>query len=447
MKTFKYLIALFCFSTAFAAIAACGQEPNDSQSSSTRVSSEFPFQQSSILQSESSFSSIIEDSSFVVNSSIEESSSSIMENSSSSEDSSFDSSSAEDSSSSTVEPVYNLDGAAAWLEDMYKTKTSGRKDYYLVKSLNFEDLPYAVTWTTNADLVTITELDDDYYIDVDESVLESVSYQLIATVKADNGEEKEVVFDCVLEGIKQHSTAEEIDLKELRTNIDSYVGKRVAFEGTVAAYWSRGVYVEDYDEESNRYFGMYCYYGFSLSSYGVEVLSIGNRVRIVGLFSYVEIFGYEVVDLEYDIFEPYKPNNILKLGEGYEAAYQEVSLEKFYSQVEIDGEAYTWADLAMETTVSLKNLEVVSIYTTNNDGDNDGALSITCNAEGKTIVIRIPPLRDSDDNLLFHQNDFLGKTIDVKGVVTLYIDYHNNSEYQIKVFSAENIVIHGAENV
>ena len=41
----------------------------------------------------------------------------------------------------------------------------------------------------------------------------------------------------------------ELDLKELRLNIQSYSGKRVAFEGVVAYYVNQGVYVESFDEE------------------------------------------------------------------------------------------------------------------------------------------------------------------------------------------------------
>jgi DNA/RNA endonuclease YhcR with UshA esterase domain len=50
--------------------------------------------------------------------------------------------------------------------------------------------------------------------------------------------------------------------------------------------------------------------------------------------------------------------------------------------------------------------------------------------------VRTTILKDANGNIIT-EKDFIGKTIDVKGIV----DYYNGS-YQIKVFSMKDITIH-----
>ena len=57
-------------------------------------------------------------------------------------------------------------------------------------------------------------------------------------------------------------------------------------------------------------------------------------------------------------------------------------------------------------------------------------------AEDKTITIRTVPLRDESGNLIT-QDAYLGKTLDVKGIVDFF-----DGAYQIKVFTPDNIIIH-----
>ena len=90
----------------------------------------------------------------------------------------------------------------------------------------------------------------------------------------------------------------------------------------------------------------------------------------------------------------------------------------------------------MNTSISMKGLLVKSAYTTDNGGNNDGAISLTCEVDGKTVVVRTAVMKDADGNTI-PQSQFVGKTIDVKGIV----DYYSGS-YQVKVFSMNDIVIH-----
>ena len=67
----------------------------------------------------------------------------------------------------------------------------------------------------------------------------------------------------------------------------------------------------------------------------------------------------------------------------------------------------------------MKNLTVKSVYTTNNGGDHDGAMTITCKSGNTQVTIRTEVLTDANGNTI-KANAFEGKTIDVKGVVDTY---------------------------
>ena len=244
-----------------------------------------------------------------------------------------------------------------------------------------------------------------------------------------------------------YGSAVELTLKELRANPAFYTGKTVAFEGIVSKNSGQSIYVEAFDEETNMYHGISVYYGFSLNGAGLNVIKPGDKVRIVGSMQFYEAGGtYQVSDLKYDMMDTKNPNNIQKLGDGFEAAYVETSPETFAtSKVSVtvigdDGEEaikeVPYAELALSSTLSMKNLEVKDIYVTNNDGDSDGAMTLTCQADGQTISVRTTVLLDEEGKLIT-RDYFEGKTIDVKGIV----DYFNG-KYQIKVFSVKDVNVH-----
>ena len=89
----------------------------------------------------------------------------------------------------------------------------------------------------------------------------------------------------------------------------------------------------------------------------------------------------------------------------------------------------------LSSSISMENLTITSIYTTNNGGSSDGAMTFTCTSNGVTVKVRTERIKDENGDLLT-ADDFRGKTINVKGVV----DYFSG-EYQIKVFNAKYITI------
>lgn len=240
-----------------------------------------------------------------------------------------------------------------------------------------------------------------------------------------------------------YGDAVELTIKELRCNPEKYNGIKVAFNGIVTLNSSNAVYVESLDEETGLYFGISVYYGFGLSGRGLSILTPGNEVRIVGSMQYYEAGGtWQVSDLTYRMMRPQDPGNIQMLSEGHAPAWVLTSPTNFASGiVSIAGEdeirAYPYAQLALGTSVEMKGLKVLSAYTTDNeDSSSNGAITLTCEAEGYTVYVRTIPLRNADGALVTEEH-FLGKTLDVRGIVDYY-----DGQYQVKVFSMDAITVH-----
>ncbi len=240
-----------------------------------------------------------------------------------------------------------------------------------------------------------------------------------------------------------YGDAIELTLKEIRCNLEEYNGKKVAFNGVITLNGGNSVYIEDYDAETDMYYGMSVYYGYGMSGAGLEILSVGNEVRIVGTLQYYEAGGtYQVSDLTYRMMRPKDPGNIQMLSQGHTPAYLLTDAKTLAEgKVEIAEEDETaefdYAALAMGTSIEMQNLFVADAYTTDNeDSSSNGAMTLTCEADGVTVLVRTAVLRDAQGQLLT-QDMFLGKTISVKGIVDYY-----DGEYQIKVFLADAITVH-----
>ena len=126
----------------------------------------------------------------------------------------------------------------------------------------------------------------------------------------------------------------EVDIKELRTNLDTYDNTTVAFEGIVAQQIDADgtAYVEQYDAESGMAYGIAVYYGYD-DAIGA-ILETGNRVRVVGSLQNNETYGPQVSDLQLRKMNPNDPKNVKRLDEEkHEACYQETTISKFNSKV------------------------------------------------------------------------------------------------------------------
>jgi len=239
-----------------------------------------------------------------------------------------------------------------------------------------------------------------------------------------------------------YGEAVELTIKELRTNAEAYNGVKVAFNGVVTTNSDNSVYVEAYDAETDMYYGFSVYYGFGLSGEGMDILSVGNEVRIVGTVQYYEVGGtYQVAGVSYRMMKPDDPSNIQKLSEGHLPAYVLTDAETFVNGkreivVAEEKQAFEYAELALGTSIEMHDLKVVDVYTTTNeDSSSKGAMTLTCKVGDIPVVVRTGVLLDADKNLIT-EDAYAGKTIDVKGIVDFY-----DGAYQIKVFSANNITI------
>lgn len=241
-----------------------------------------------------------------------------------------------------------------------------------------------------------------------------------------------------------------VTIKELRTNISEYVGKKVAVEGVVALHNGNSVYIEDYDQETDTYFGFTAFYGYNLDSEGLRILAVGNRVLFAGSVEFRESGGtYQLTDLDYSAYTPDDPNNLKLISEGNVLSYREVMANEFYGNIDIEKEiedadgnvtvestTYAFGELSLNSTISMNNLVVKSIYVTNKPGSSsNGAMTITCEVDGRTVSIRTIVLYDEKDNLIT-PDAYEGKTINVRGCV----DYFEG-KYQIKVFRTSDITI------
>jgi len=244
--------------------------------------------------------------------------------------------------------------------------------------------------------------------------------------------------------------AVELTLRELRSNIESYRDILVAFDCVITSNSNDTVYVEQYDAETDMYYGISIYYGNSgVGGDGLKILSIGNQARIVGKVQYYETGEtWQISGLKYRAMKPKDPENIQLISEGHTAAYREINADTFANGtvdlIVADSESgeentvsFRYAELAMNTSVSMKNLYVENVYTTEKEGSSsNGAMTLSCKVDGIDVKVRTSVLRDENGNIIT-EDFYLDKTIDVQGI----IDYFEG-EYQIKVFTSNQITVH-----
>lgn len=230
-----------------------------------------------------------------------------------------------------------------------------------------------------------------------------------------------------------YGDAVELTLKELRTHITDYVGMKVAVEGNIVANYNNSVYIEDYDEETGLYFGISAYYGFSLSGTGMNILSLGNRSRIVGSVQYYEGGGiYQISGMNYREIKPDDPGNLQKITDGMEPAYAAVTAKMLAEDTaEIEDASYPIGELILHTTVSLTDLLVKEVQLPA-EGSDSSAVTLLCEQDGVTVLVRAENLPDE-----IEIDALAGKSIDVKGLVDCY-----NGNTQVRVFSKTGITLH-----
>ena len=244
-----------------------------------------------------------------------------------------------------------------------------------------------------------------------------------------------------------YGAATYVTLKELRTNREAYVGVKVAVEGIVSQDSNGTLYLEQYDEEDGRYYGMQVYYGYNLATSAKRFLKAGNLVYIVGTFQYAEVVNaYQIAGLEYDQMKPGDPAYTHLIEQNQTIPYTEIQdLKDFVNgktDMTVGDETIAFAndELALYTSATITNLKVVDWYVTKT-GDNAGAISLTCEKDGVRFTVRTIVLRENGQ--VVTPDRFIGKTIDVKGVIDSYTqEGHTEAQIQLRVFFLNSITIH-----
>lgn len=238
-----------------------------------------------------------------------------------------------------------------------------------------------------------------------------------------------------------YGSAVEVTLKELRLHPDLYEGKKVAFDGVIIAGASNSVYVEAYDEETARWYGICVYYGRGFTGAGLDILNVGNEARIVGNMSYYDAGGiYEITSLTYWAMDPDHPDNLRLLAKGCTPAYPLIDALTFSGDVTIDAEegslTVPYAAIALHTSISMQDLTVISASMNENKNSSSyGCLTLACDCHGVPVTVYTTALYDENRTLLTDA-DFIEKTLTVRG----FVDVHNGA-YQIKVTSLNGITV------
>ena len=239
-----------------------------------------------------------------------------------------------------------------------------------------------------------------------------------------------------------YGDALEVTTKELRFNPSLYDGKKVAFEGVITRNYNNSVYIESYDEETESSYGISVYYGYSLSGSGLEILQVGNRVRIVGTMQYYAAGGvYQISGLKYREMKKDDPGDIRLLEKGVSVEPRVIEPKELNGReveviVEDEVKSLPYSEALLGTVVKIDGITVDDVYvTTKEDSSSFGAMTLTCSKDGETITIRTLPFYEGGE--LMTERDFLGFVIDVIGVVDTY-----EGSVQIRVFNIDDITVY-----
>jgi endonuclease YncB( thermonuclease family) len=235
-----------------------------------------------------------------------------------------------------------------------------------------------------------------------------------------------------------YGEAVKMTLKELRLSINDYVATTVAVEGIVTRNdGNNGVYIQSYDEETERYYGVYVYYSAN-PSYGVKpMLTEGNLVRVVGKISDFDPENPQISGLVYNARDPENEFQMKKLDEGKEIVYTEISADLFVNAKETvsvgdEDKNVRVAELMLGTAVSMKNLKVKSVK----PAQSSDALTIYCEVDGIEVQLHAEAMYDEYSQPITEEY-YLGKTLDIRGVVDVFYDV-----YQIEFYQLSDVVFH-----
>lgn len=227
-----------------------------------------------------------------------------------------------------------------------------------------------------------------------------------------------------------------MSLKEIKDNygtIEAAVnkkdqGKKVIISGVVARRdGTTSAYIQQYNEEDNKYYGVYVYGGYTAKA----ELKLGNSVVVEGKIGYY--FGtLQITDITVKVrsFAPSDPTNLINI------EYLDRN-----SIVNVDN------PMLIGSLVNLTNLKV-----TGGDDGNDNAFTIKTsyvNENNQTVRLDIRVSNNINlvgpDGRITSYEWFNGKTIKSLTAIVSYYDYNtddsNNGYIQMMLTSFDDIVL------
>lgn len=235
-----------------------------------------------------------------------------------------------------------------------------------------------------------------------------------------------------------YDEALEITLKELVTDINihgvesKYYQQKVIFTAQVVSVAGSTYYLNYKDPETEVIYGIQAFHRNGQTGYMDE---IGITLRLSGTVTYYETGDvFQITDIIDRLLSSDK-NNIQIVEEAVRPIPTEITANQ------IDN---TNPNLKFNY-VSIKNLKVKSVYTTQTEGSSSkGAMTLTCEVSGQTVTVRTEVLYDKTGKYVVDSltsmvlaATFEDKTIDVVGVLEQY-----QGKYQIKLVSMNDVVIY-----
>ncbi len=272
---------------------------------------------------------------------------------------------------------------------------------------------------------------------------------------------KLIVHSGVKDENYYYGQAQEITIKELRTNFELYDLVKVAFEGYVTASYgssSGGItsYIQALDEEDGIWYGINVFYNGSASDIK-KAIAVGSHVRVVGTAQ--DFNGtWQVSGLSFNSINLDDPSNTKLLdNEKHTIEPTLLTIDQFFSNKTVDvvdhsvegdvvsvPKTYPLHTLLVGTQVKMVDLIVDRSYTTAS-GTSKDAFTLYCkDSSGKDITVRTEVLfkwnEETQRSELVTASEFAGKTITVIGIVDWY-NYDGHNEYQLRVVDYNDLII------
>ncbi|MBO4326445.1 MAG: thermonuclease family protein [Clostridia bacterium] len=215
----------------------------------------------------------------------------------------------------------------------------------------------------------------------------------------------------------------DLTIKALVMNRSAYSSLKVRFEGVVTKESGGGIYMEEFDEDTQQYYGVYVYGGYA--PLAPKFLVPGYRLSVTGTADDNENFGFQVSGLSFSLINPTDDDTRI------------IEKDVEFHPTLITANDLLTNDTLENTFVRLENLTVTSVYTTKNNGAtaSDGAMTLTCkSADGKTVTVRTVKLTLDGETVT--EDYFMGKTMNVQGIFTFY-----QGSPQLKLFTLADVEI------